>query len=94
MNKVTSCKKKTCGEPCNLSLEPRPNLKQEIGVCDGIGHCRHLMENPCAVHGCDEKKCGEVCLNGDIQGWCDNEGKCEPSFMKPVCGRIIIILFN
>ena len=67
-----SCSGKPCGEPCKL-------LNIEVGVCDGRGQCRHLMENPCTVHGCDGKQFGEVCLMGDILGWCGAGGRCEPT---------------
>ena len=74
-----SCKLKACGEPCKLN--------EEVGVCDGIGHCRHVMENPCAIHGCDGKKCGDACLKGDMQGWCNSDGTCDPFAGKPICGK-------
>ena len=67
-----ACAGKACGEPCKL-------LNIEVGVCDGHGQCRHLMENPCTAQGCDGKQLGEVCLMGDIQGWCGTDGRCDPT---------------
>ena len=40
------CKNKRCGEFCSE------------GVCDGEGFCVRSEFNPCAVNGCDGKKCG------------------------------------
>ena len=80
-----SCKSKACGEPCKLN--------EDVGVCDGIGHCRHVMENPCAIHGCDVKKCGETCITGDMQGWCNIDGKCDPFDEQPVCGKFLLMSF-
>ena len=45
------------------------------------------MENPCAIHGCDGKKCGDACLKGDVQGWCNSDGTCDPFAGKPICGK-------
>ena len=33
--------------------------------------------NPCDVHGCEGKKCGEDCLLGDIMGVCNKNGECD-----------------
>ena len=46
------------------------------GICNGKGRCVSVLENPCSVHGCEGKLCGERCLMGDIQGWCDSKGEC------------------
>ena len=61
---ANECRDKTCGQPCSE------------GICDGNGRCASPEENPCTVHGCEGKKCGESCLNGDIMGACDASGKC------------------
>ena len=55
------------------------------GKCDGNGFCAHAETNPCAVHGCDGKKCGDVCLReGDIMGFCDKHLNCD--YFKKPCG--------
>jgi len=55
------------------------------GICDGKGSCVSPMINPCSVHGCDGKKCGDDCLMGDIMGWCDHRGTCD--FAPVECGH-------
>ena len=60
-----------------------------FSVCNGEGLCVSAELNPCAVHGCEGKGCGEECLMGDIMGWCDAAGNCEYS-PDVECGNIII----
>ena len=56
--------------------------KQERGV--------GIEENPCSVHGCKGKKCGDECFMGDITGICDASGDCK--FEEKVnCGRNLMI---
>ena len=71
---LKECKNKPCGEPCIR------------GICDGNGFCVDRLSNPCSdLHGCDDKKCGDICLrDGDILGFCDKDLNCDYS-RKP-CG--------
>ena len=62
---ANECRDKTCGLPCSE------------GICDGNGRCASPEENPCMVHGCEGKECGESCLSGDTMGACDASGKCS-----------------
>ena len=55
-------------------------------ICDGKGHCVSLEMNPCAVHGCEGKDCGDSCLMGDIMGWCNATGECSFA-QEPRCGK-------
>ena len=59
-----------CGVLCNISPFSQ-------GVCDGDGFCVSQEMNPCAVHGCNGKKCGDDCLSGDIRGVCNADGECD-----------------
>jgi len=74
--RMSECKNKPCGELCfqkdfNVS-------KGWHGVCDGNGVCVSRFSNPCEVHGCDGKKCGDECLrDGDIMGFCDKDLYCD-----------------
>ena len=47
------------------------------GVCDGDGYCVSPEFNPCSVHGCGGKECGDECLLGDILGVCNADGECD-----------------
>ena len=53
------------------------NIDIGTGVCDGDRSCVSIEFNPCSVHGCGGKKCGDECLQGDIQGVCDAEEICQ-----------------
>ena len=55
-------------------------------ICDGKGNCVSPEMNPCAVHGCEGKDCGDSCLMGDIMGWCDATGECSFA-QEPQCGK-------
>ena len=77
------CKDKTCGQPCSK------------GICNGNGWCVSVLENPCAVHGCEGKKCGQGCLMGDILGTCDASGNCKSSTWDIHCpGNRYLKQFN
>ena len=75
---------KNCGLPCKS--------KSKImgpSICDGKGSCVAAELNPCEVHGCEGKNCGQKCLMGDMRGWCDATGNC--GFKRDVkCSNIII----
>ena len=43
--------------------------------------------NPCAVHGCDGKKCGDSCLSGDLMGTCNADGECDYESSSVDCGN-------
>ena len=79
-----------CGELCfqkdfNIS-------KGWHGVCDGNGVCVSRFSNPCEVHGCDGKKCGDECLrDGDIMGFCDKDLYCD--YNRKPCGIWILTNF-
>ena len=61
-----------------------------LTICNGKGLCVSEELNPCVVHGCEGKECGEECLMGDIMGWCDAEENC--GFSPDVeCSNILII---
>ena len=62
------------------------------GVCDGHGYCVSGEMNPCAVHGCGGKSCGDECLQGDIMGLCDENGICEFNPGNLNCGIFILWL--
>ena len=95
------CEGKECGYPCT-------QISGYPGICTGrleanyfleaSGRCADPIENPCAVHGCDEKKCGEECLQGDIIGRCDLGGECVFDHRPLNCGkkqmRFIVLLKN
>ena len=59
-----------CGVLCNISPFSQ-------GVCDGDGFCVSQEMNPCAVYGCNGKKCGDDCLSGDNRGVCNADGECD-----------------
>ena len=61
-----------CGAPCNAEFEGMGPK-----ICDGKGSCVSPEMNPCAVHGCEGKVCGDSCLMGDILGWCEATGECS-----------------
>jgi len=67
---------KKCGEPC-----------KDDGICDGEGWCVSVLENPCEVHGCEGKRCGEECLMGDIMGNCNKEGQCDFNLNPTACAK-------
>ena len=74
-----------CGTPCVGNFQGMGG-----GICDGNGRCVEPLMNPCSVHGCEGKACGEECLMGDIMGWCDARGDC--GFSPDVeCSKIFII---
>ena len=61
-------------------------------MCDGNGFCVNGETNPCAVHGCDGKKCGDRCLrDGDIMGFCNKFLDCDD--IKKSCGISILTIF-
>ena len=55
------------------------------GICNGYGWCTDPIMNPCSVHGCRGKNCGDECLSGDVMGVCDATGNCEFNY-NPDCG--------
>ena len=70
-----------CGAPCTAEFDGMGPK-----ICDGKGRCVSPEMNPCAVHGCKGKDCGDSCLMGDIMGWCDATGDC--SFAQETrCGK-------
>ena len=56
-----------------------------MGVCDGEKSCVSMEMNPCSVHGCGGKKCGDECLLGDMVGVCDAEETCQFANYKQIC---------
>ena len=64
------------------------------GVCDRNGRCVSAMLNPCSIHGCEDKDCGEMCIMGDIAGWCDARGKCSFSPDTTKCGKSIRVNYT
>ena len=70
-----------CGAPCTAELDGMGPK-----ICDGKGHCVSPEMNPCAVHGCEGKVCGDSCLMGDILGWCEATGECSFD-QEPRCGK-------
>ena len=56
-------------------------------MCDGHGFCVPGDMNPCAVHGCDGKKCGDSCLSGDLMGTCNADGECDYESSSVDCGN-------
>ena len=70
-----------CGTPCNAEFEGMGPK-----ICDGKGNCVSPEMNPCAVHGCEGKDCGDSCLMGDIMGWCNASGECSFT-QEPRCGK-------
>ena len=61
----SECKGKECGESCGT-----------YGICNGDGFCTSAEFNPCSVHGCGGKNCGDNCLSGDLAGICNKDGEC------------------
>merc|ERR1719204_3057197 len=68
------CTDKKCGELCGRSM-----------ICDGKGKCVDVLTNPCIEHGCEGKKCGDECIEGDMKGVCDRSGKCAQFVGPPNC---------
>ena len=58
---------------CNIDTD----FGESLGVCDGEGSCLSIEFNPCSIHGCGGKKCGDECLQGDIVGVCDAKQICQ-----------------
>ena len=76
----TNCIGARCGDEC--VDDSRGGFK---GICDGQGACVSPIENPCSVHGCGGKQCGERCLEGDIAGFCDSQGTCNFDMRADLC---------
>ena len=76
----TNCAGASCGDEC--VDDSRGGFK---GICDGQGACVSPIENPCSVHGCGAKQCGERCLEGDIAGFCDSQGACNFDMRADLC---------
>ena len=55
-------------------------------MCNKQERCVSVEENPCLVHGCKGKECGDNCLMGDIMGYCNASGHCR-SVKSDDCGR-------
>ena len=58
-------------------------------MCDNEGYCVSPEMNPCAMHECNEKECGDSCLIGDIIGACNKDGECEIDISSIDCGNFI-----
>ena len=85
LSAIVDCFGQSCGAPCTTIVQ----ALYKPGVCDGKGSCVSLESNPCSVHGCDKKLCGDECLSGDIKGWCDANGECKFSRRYIKCGKLI-----
>ena len=72
-----TCVGKPCGTPCPLGHCPDCRPGFGAGICDNeTESCVSAFYNPCAVHGCEGKMCGEKCLMGDLMNECDANGDC------------------
>ena len=71
-----------------------PTPGNRSGICDGNGGCVHPLMNPCSVHGCEGKKCGDDCLSDDIVGWCDAKGNCDFQNHDPDCGGMSLQIYD
>ena len=80
-----TCTGKPCGESCIADWD-YPTSGNRPGICNGKGVCVDPLMNPCSVHGCEGKSCGDDCLSGDIMGWCDANGNCDFQNHDPDCG--------
>ena len=58
-------------------------------MCDNEGYCVTPETNPCAVHDCNEKECGDLCSTGDINGACNTDGECDIDISSINCGNFI-----
>ena len=94
---IVDCFGQSCGAPCTTKNRDRGIYSPRIenGVCNRNGSCVSPETNPCEIHGCDKKRCGETCLMGDIMGWCNSKGDCEFTRDNIKCGKLIdlVILF-
>ena len=67
------CFGKKCGEKCNMA----PPMGS--GICSGgeKGNCVKKKWN-CSCQGCKDcgLKCGEQCLLGETNGWCNSNNTC------------------
>ena len=73
-----TCVGKPCGTLCPWGHCPHCRPGFGAGICDNkTESCVSAFYNPCAVHGCEAKLCGDQCLNGDIMYQCDANGYCN-----------------
>ena len=76
---ANTCNGRLCGTPCY-------HKNGDKGVCNGKGYCVSEEDNPCTLHGCGEKQCGDRCVQGDLVGVCDAKGQCEYDIERVICG--------